>query len=75
MSLYDNIQEIQDRAKAQILEANKFYNATSMEIFNDGSREELASAEVVMQQFDASFDGVKDDIDIRRIFNMEEILK
>ena len=75
LALYGNIQEIQVRAKAQILEADKQYSAASMEIFTNNFIDELTCVEVVIQQFKASFEGVKDDIDIQRIFKMEEILK
>ena len=75
LALYRGIQWIQDRAKAQVLEADKYYNAASMEIFNNDSREELGSLEVVVQQFRASFERVKDGIDIQQIFKMEEVLK
>ena len=33
MTLYDQIKEVENRAKTQILEADKFYCATSMEFF------------------------------------------
>ena len=75
MTMYDNIKEIQGIAKAQILEEDKFYSATNMEIFIDDSREEPTSIEVVVQQFKSSFEGVRDDTDIQRIFNVEDILK
>ena len=35
MTLYDQIKEVENIAKAQILEVDKFYSATSMEIFID----------------------------------------
>jgi hypothetical protein len=38
MSLYDNIQQVKNRAKAQILEADRCYSAAIMEIFTDDSR-------------------------------------
>ena len=33
MTLYDQIKEVERKAKAQILEADKFYSAASMEFF------------------------------------------
>ena len=47
MTMYDNIKEVQERAKAQILEADKFYSAASMQIFVDDSKEEVISIEVI----------------------------
>ena len=46
-----------------------------MKIFIDNSKDELESAEAVVQYFKASFEGVKDDSDIWRIFKMEDVLK
>ena len=74
MTLYDQIGEVENRAKAQILEVDKFYSATSMEIFKNNSIEELVNIETIVQQFKSSFEGVKDHIDISRIFKMEDIL-
>ena len=68
LALYDNTQEIQVRAKAQILEVDKFYSATSMEIFTDNSMDELASIETIVQYFKSSFEGVRDHKDIHTIF-------
>ena len=64
MTMYDKIKEVQDRAKAQILEEDKFYSAASMEIFADDSREELVSIKAIVQQFKSSFEGVRDHTDI-----------
>ena len=64
LSLYDNIQQIQDRAKAQVLEVDKYYSAASMGIFTNDYRDKMESTEVVIQQFKSFFEGVKDDIDI-----------
>ena len=71
LSMYKDIQQIQDRAKAQFLEVNKYYSTTSMEISSNDSRDELESLEVMVQQFRASFQGVRDDIYIHKIFRME----
>ena len=49
MSLYDQIKEVENRARAQILEADKMYSAASMGIFTDNSMEELVSVEIVIQ--------------------------
>ena len=43
LSLYGKIQQTQDRAKAQFLEANKYYSVASIEIYSDDSKDELAS--------------------------------
>ena len=64
MTMYYNIKEVQGRAKAQILEVDKFYIASNMEIFIYDSREEILSIEVVVLKFKSSFQGVRDDIDI-----------
>ena len=48
MTLYDQIKEVENRAKAQILEADKFYSAASMEIFTDNFIEDLVSIEIVV---------------------------
>lgn len=33
--LYEHIQEIKNKARGQFLEANKYYNAASLEIFGE----------------------------------------
>ena len=48
MTLYDQIKEVENRAKVQILEANKLYSVASMKIFIDNSMEELVSIETVI---------------------------
>ena len=55
MTLYDQIKEVENRAKAQILEVDKFYSAASMEIFTDNSMDELASIETIVQHLKSSF--------------------
>ena len=40
LSLWGNIQQIQGRANAQILEVDKYYSIASMEIFIDDSQDE-----------------------------------
>ena len=47
-SLYGDIYEIQVRAKAQILEVDKFYSVANMEIFIDNSMDELASTKTLV---------------------------
>ena len=74
MTLYDQIKEVEKRAKDQIMEADKLYSAASMEIFTDNSMDELVIIEVVVQQFRSSFEGVRDHIDLQRIFRLEDIL-
>ena len=49
MTLYDQIKEAENRARAQIFEADKLYSATSMEIFINNSMEELVSIETIIQ--------------------------
>ena len=46
------------------MEADKLYSAASMEIFTNNFVEELVSVEIVIQQFNSSFKGVRDPIDI-----------
>lgn len=48
LSLYDDIHQVQNRDKAQVLEEDKYYNTTSMEIFTNDSREELESIETIV---------------------------
>ena len=48
MTLYDQIKKVENRAKAQILEVDKLYSATGMEIFTDKSMEELVSIETII---------------------------
>ena len=48
MTLYDQIKEVENRARAQILEADKLYSAASMETFTDNSMEELVSIETII---------------------------
>ena len=74
MTLYDQIKEVKDRAKAQNLKADKLYSAASMEIFIDNSIHELLSIETIVQQSESSFEGVKDHTNIQRIFKIEDIL-
>ena len=47
MTLYDQIKEVENIAKAQILEVDKFYSVASMEIIIDNSMDELASIETI----------------------------
>ena len=49
LALYGNIQEIWGRAKAQILEVDKYYSMASMKIFIDDSKDEFTSAKFVIQ--------------------------
>ena len=49
MTLYDQIKEVANRARAQILEADKLYSVASMEIFTKNFMEELVSIETVIQ--------------------------
>ena len=60
MTLYDQIQEVENRAKAQILEVDKFYSVDSMDIFIVNLMEELASTDTLVQYFKSSFEGLKD---------------
>ena len=48
MTLYDQINEVENRDKAQILEADKLYSAANMEIFIDNSMDELVSTETII---------------------------
>ena len=64
MTLYDQIKEVENRARAQILEADKLYSAASMEIFTNNSMEELVNVETIIQKFRSSFKGVRDHVDI-----------
>ena len=48
MTLYDQIKEVENKARDQIMEADKLYSSASMEIFTDSSMEELASIEIVV---------------------------
>ena len=49
MTLYDQIKEVENRARDQIMEADKLYSAASMDIFTDNSMDELVSIEAVVQ--------------------------
>ena len=75
MTLYDQIKEVENRAKAQILEADKFYCVATMEIFKDYSMDEVERIETIVYKFKSSFEGVRDHIDIQKIFKIEDILK
>ena len=66
--MYDKIKEVQERAKAQILEVDRFYSMASMDIFADYLREELTSIEAIFQKIKSSFEGVRNDIYIQIIF-------
>ena len=46
MTLYDQIREVENRARDQIMEANKLNSAASIEIFIDNSMDELVNIEV-----------------------------
>ena len=74
MTMYDQIKQVENRAKDQIMEADKLYSAASMEIFTDNSIDELVSIEAVVQQFRSSLKGVRDHTDLKWIFKLEDIL-
>ena len=64
MTLYDQIKEVENRARDQIIEEDKLYSVASMEIFTDNFMDELVSIEAVVQQFRSSFEGVRDHTDL-----------
>ena len=48
MTLYDQIKEVENRAKDQIMEADKLYCVAGMDIFTNNSMDELVSIEAVV---------------------------
>ena len=74
MTLYDQIKEVENRARAQILEVDKLYSVASMDIFTDNSMDELESTETIVHQFISSIEEVRDHTNIQKIFKIEEIL-
>ena len=64
MTLYDQIKEVENRARGQIMEADKLHSVASMDISINNSMDELVSIESLVQQFWSSFEGVRDHTDL-----------
>lgn len=72
--LHDEIQWIKDRAQEHFLEAKRYYNTTSLDIFEDESKTKLFAMKLVVQQLRATSKEASSEDDISQTFKTKEEL-
>lgn len=72
--LHVEIHKLKDQAQEQILEAEKHYSDACLDIFEDDAREKLITVQVLVEQFQRTFEEASNDDDIRKVFRTEEAL-
>ena len=73
-TLHEEIDRLKDQAREWILEAEKLYSDTCLDIFEDEEWEKLLPIEVVVENFKKTFEEASSDEDIWQAFKTEEAL-
>ena len=74
VTLHVDIHKLKDQTQEKILEAKRHYSDAFLDIFEDDSRDELMTIQVVVEQFQNTFEEASTNEYIRQTFKKEEAL-